>query len=121
MDIKSILNDPDFIELIAAILLALWTWAKANKWVGKRNQKKVTAALEQIELAVMKTHQTYTQALLEGRKDGKLTAREKSNAEQQAIRIAKQMCAEKGLELYKHILPSALPLIVRKAVNALLH
>jgi hypothetical protein len=121
MTFHEIITDPDFLELVGAILVALWTWAKANKWLGKRNQTKVSEAIRQIELAVMKVHTAYTQTILEGRKDGKLTAREKTDAEQQAIRIAKQLLAEKGIEIYKLIAPSALPLLVRKAVNSLLH
>jgi len=121
MTLPELLKDPNVIELIGAILAALWAWAKANKWVKRRTSLRTAQALEALELAVVKVHKTYTQLILEGRKPPRLTPSEKASAEGQALRIAKQALLEKGIELYRLIPPTTAQLAIRKAVNTLLH
>ena len=100
-----ILISGDSVIAWAAVLLA---GLVAKYIIGKIGndtvRKYVGRAWTEVQAAVAEVYQTYVEALKEGNKDGKLTAREAAEAKARAMRIAKSNIGQKGLERLMRIL-----------------
>lgn len=99
--LTQILQSEAFLSILAATVAAVWSTEKGARVLNVFRNRRVETALLILEVAIAETYEKYVQSLKATSADGKLQNGSREQARDMALKRARALAKEHGLDLDK--------------------